>query len=165
VRVTADLRYDADPQAVFEMLTDKAFQDRKLARTGALTWEVQIRRQNGGAVILSRRTLPTDQVPDAFRALIGPQLSITQTETWGPAEANGSRTGTIQIEVTGAPIRMQATASLSATITQGCVEQVDGELKARIPFIGGKVERSAEPAVRAALEAEQRIGRDWLAQR
>jgi uncharacterized protein DUF2505 len=165
VRVANDIHYPADPAAVFAMLTDKAFQDRKLGQTGALSWDVEIRAEGGGAVVSSRRALPTDQVPDAFRALVGAQITITQTETWGPAGADGARTGTLVVEVSGAPIRMNATLSLTAEGSGGTVERVDGELKARVPLIGGKIERSAEPAVRAAIDAEERIGQAWLAER
>ena len=163
MRVTTEINYPAEPAAVFAMLTDKTFQDRKLGRTGALSWDVQIREEAGGAVVTSRRALPTDQIPDAFRSLVGAQITITQTETWGPAGPDGARTGTLVVEVAGAPIRMNATLSLSPSGV-GTVERVDGELKARIPLLGGKIERSAEPAVRAAIDAEERIGQAWLAQ-
>jgi Protein of unknown function (DUF2505) len=164
VRVTADIRYAATTTAVFEMLTDKSFQDRKLAQTGALTWEVQVQLANGGATIVSSRAMPTDQVPDAFRSMVGQQLTIAQTESWGPAGADGSRTGTLDVEVSGTPIRMKGSLALSGA-DGGSVELIDGELKARVPLIGGKIERAVEPAVRAAIDAEQRIGRAWLAER
>ena len=164
MRVTAEIHYAAGPGDVFAMLTDEAFQDRKLGQTGALSWQVEIRAEAGGAVITSRRELPTDQIPDAFRALVGQQISISQTETWGPAGSDGDRTGTLLVEVSGAPIRMNGTLSLSGSGT-GTVEVVDGELKARVPLIGGRIERSAEPAVRAAIDAEERIGQAWLAER
>jgi hypothetical protein len=164
VRVTAEMHYAGLPNDIFAMLTDRAFQDRKLGQTGALSWEVEIRLDSGGAVITSQRALPTDQVPDAFRALVGAQISITQTETWGPAGPDGARTGSLVVEVAGAPIRMNASLSLGPA-GAGTVERVDGELKARVPLIGGKIERSAEPAVRAAIDAEERIGQAWLAER
>jgi hypothetical protein len=164
VRMTAEIRYAAEPADVFAMLTDRTFQDRKLGQTGALSWELEITTDGGGAVITSRRVLPTDQVPDAFRALVGSQIRISQTETWGQAGPDGGRTGTLVVEVSGAPIRMNATLSLSAS-GAGTVEHVDGELKAKVPLIGGKIERSAEPAVRAAITAEERIGQAWLAER
>ena len=164
MRVTAEINYPAVPADVFTMLIDKAFQDRKLAQTGALSWDVAIRDEAGGAVISSTRALPTDQVPDAFRTLVGDRITLSQTETWGPAGADGSRTGTLLIEVAGAPIKLTATLSLTPT-GSGSVEVVDGELKARVPLIGGKIERSTEPAVRAAIDAEERIGQAWLADR
>jgi hypothetical protein len=164
VRVTAEIHYSADPATVFEMLTNKAFQDRKLSSTGALSWDVRVQREGDAAVIVSHRALPSDVIPDAFRAMVGQQITIVQTERWGPARPDGSRTGTLDVELGGAPIRM--TASLTLSVAEGgTVELVDGELKARVPLIGGKVERTAEPAVRAAIDAEQRIGQAWLAER
>jgi Protein of unknown function (DUF2505) len=165
VQIDDEIRYDADPSTVFVMLTDHAFQDRKLGQTGAVRWEVQVRQENGGAVITSRRAMPTDQVPDAFKSMIGPTLDISQVETWSAAAPDGSRTGSLDVQVAGAPVGMKATLSLSATAGGGSLQLVNGELKARIPLVGGRVERAAEPAVRAAIEAEQRIGQAWLAER
>jgi Protein of unknown function (DUF2505) len=162
VRVTAEIQYPATPDAVFAMLTDQAFQDRKLKRTGALSWTVDISTEGGGAVVTSTRDLPTDQVPEAFRAFVGSKITLTQTETWGPAGADGARTGTLVVRIGGAPVRLDARLSLGATAT-GTTEKVEGDLKASVPLIGGKIERGAEPAVRAAIEAEERIGQEWLA--
>ena len=165
MRVTAEIRYSATPGDVFAMITDKSFQERKLGQTGALSWDVQVRLETGGgAVVTSRRAMPTDQIPDAFRTFVGKQVVISQTETWGPPGADGARTGTLVVELGDAPIRMNASLSL-VVASPGTVERVDGELKARVPLIGGKIERSAEPAVRAAIAAEERIGVAWLAER
>lgn len=164
MRVTAEIHYAAGPGDVFTMLTDKAFQDRKLGQTGALSWDATVRAEGGGAVVTSRRAMPTDKVPDAFRRMTGEQIDIVQTETWGPAGPGGARTGTLVVELGGMPVTMTATISLTPA-GDGTVELVDGELKARVPLIGGKIERAAEPAVRAAIDAEERIGQAWLAGR
>jgi hypothetical protein len=164
MRVTAEIHYSADPATVFEMLTDKAFQDRKLSETGALSWDARVQREGDAAVIVSHRELSTDIVPDSFRSMVGQQITIVQTERWGPARADGSRTGTLEVEVGAAPVKLTAALTLAATST-GTTQSVDGELKARVPLLGGKIERSVEPAVRAAITAEERIGQAWLAER
>jgi hypothetical protein len=164
VRVTAEIHYSAAPATVFDMLTDKAFQDRKLSETGALSWEVRVQREGDAAVIVSHRALSTDMVPDSFRGMVGQQITIIQTERWGPARPDGSRTGTLELEVGAAPVRMTATLTLTST-AGGTTESVDGELKAKVPLLGGKIERSVEPAVRSAISAEERIGQAWLAER
>jgi hypothetical protein len=43
--------------------------------------------------------------------------------------------------------------------------RVDGKLKASIPLLGGKVEKSAAPAVIDGIHQEGRTGRAWLAER
>ena len=160
MKFTAQISYDASPEAVFAMLTDQAFQDRKLAATGSLEFTSEITRSGDTAVITTHRTLPTDRVPDAFRSLVGSRLTVIQVETW-KAAAGTSRTGTVTLHVQGAPLRMTGTLRLAGT-TAHTTEDVDGELKASVPLIGGRIERAIEPAVRSAVEVEQRIGRDWL---
>lgn len=173
MRVTAEIHYQADPASVFAMLLEKSFQDRKLAETGAISWEVEVALHSDGATITSRRLLPTEGMPDAFRGIVGQQITIIQTETWGAAGRDGARTGALDVEVSGVPVRMRASLSLSTAAADAAAshlgwrttELLDGELKARVPLIGGKIERSAEPAVRTAIDAEERIGRAWLAER
>jgi hypothetical protein len=163
VRLSAEIRYAAAPQVVFDMLTDQAFQERKLAQTGALSYTASVVLSgDGGAVVASSRALPTDQVPDAFRSMVGDRLTVDQTETWNPAGPDGARTGTLSVTVSGVPVKLTAALSLSVT-GAGCLETVSGDLKARVPLIGGRIEKAVEPAVRAAIDAEQRIGQVWLA--
>jgi hypothetical protein len=163
VRLTAELRYPADPATVFAMLADPAFQERKLAATGALEHDVTVESRDGAATVRSRRTMPTDQVPDLVRNLVGSTLTVVQVEEWGPADADGGRRGTVAVEVSGAPVRLEGTLRL-APAGGGTVETVDGDLKARVPLIGGRIEKAAEPAIRMAIETEQREGLAWLAQ-
>ena len=163
MRLKAELRYDSEPAEVFAMLTDPAFQERKLAATGALEQHVEVAtRDDGGAVVTTRRTMPTDQVPDLVRNLVGRTLTIVQVEDWAPAAGGGGRAGTVTAEVSGAPVRLTGTLRLAAS-GAGTVETLDGELKAKVPIIGGRIERAAEPAITAAIEVEEREGRAWLA--
>lgn len=163
MRISAALHYPADPATVFAMLTDRAFQDRKLGGTGALSWEVEVTTDGDATRITSRRALPTDQVPEAFRAFVGDRLTLTQTETWEPAAPDGTRRGRMVVEVGGTPVRLEATLRLTAE-GAGTVEQVEGDLQAKVPLFGGRIEKAAEPAVRAAIDAEERIGQEWLSE-
>jgi hypothetical protein len=45
---------------------------------------------------------------------------------------------------------------------EGCVETIEGDLKARIPLLGSKIEQAAEPAIRGAIRVESRTGKAWL---
>jgi hypothetical protein len=45
---------------------------------------------------------------------------------------------------------------------QGTVETIDGDIKASVPLIGGRLERALEPALLAAIRVEQREGTAWL---
>jgi hypothetical protein len=164
LQIGHQLRYDSTPAAVFEMITSEAFQARKLAGSGAQEHEVTVEhRPDGGAVVRTVRALPTDRVPDAFRTLVGSSVTVAQTETWDPLDVNGGRSGTVTVEMRGTPVRLTGTLQLGTDGRGGTVEQVQGELRAKVPLLGGKIEKAVEPALRAAMDAEERIGRAWLA--
>jgi hypothetical protein len=163
VRLSAELRYEADPATVYEMISDPEFQERKLANTGALSYDVAVDpHEDGGVTVTSRRELPTDRVPDFVRSFVGSTIKVEQVEEWEAVEADGVRNGSLVADVSGMPVRFTARLSL-VKHDQGTLEVIQGDLKASVPLIGGKVERAAEPAIKAAVAAEQRTGRDWLA--
>jgi len=164
VRLSAEIRYGADPWAVFRMIVDPAFQEAKCAATGSLEHEVDVtEHDDGGATVFSRRALPTDQVPDAVRALVGRTVHLAETQRWEAADADGTRTGSILVEIEGLPVRFTAATALAAD-ADGTQQPIEGELKASVPLFGGRIEHAAEPAVRAAIRVEQRTGTAWLAE-
>ena len=165
MRVTDEIRYQASPDAVFEMLADADFQERKCRATGAVEQQVDVVEHGDGEVtVTTERVMPTDSIPEMFRSLVGNSLRLVQVESWYPADGSGERTGTIEVNIPGAPIRFTGGLELSADGPSGSVERIDGELKARVPLIGGKIEQAVEPAIRAAIRAERRTGTAWLAE-
>lgn len=165
MRLSAEIRYDAEPAAVVAMLTDVDFQERKCEATGARESEVEIETFPDGAVtIRTHRNLPTDQVPDYARAFVGDSLLVTQTDDWRPPRADGGRNGRVVVELTGAPVRFTASMVLRPH-GRGSVESIDGDIKATVPLLGSRMERALEPAIRAAIRVEQREGTAWLAAR
>jgi hypothetical protein len=165
VRLSAELRYDADPSTVYEMISDPDFQERKLANTGAVSYDVTVDpHEDGGVTVTSRRELPTDRVPEFVKGFVGSTIKIEQVEEWEAVEADGVRNGSLVADVSGMPVKFTARLSLVPN-SDGTLEVVQGDLKASVPLIGGKVEKAAEPAIKAAVAAEQRTGREWLAAR
>jgi hypothetical protein len=162
MRLNAEIRYDADPQAVFAMICQAEFQERKCAANGAISYQVDISPDDTGAVVTTHRELPTAGVPDFVRSLVGPTLRVTQVDRWGPAGPDGSRRATTSVQIDGAPVRFSGTLHLHAE-GAGSVQAMDGELKASVPLVGSRIEKAAEPAIRAAVRAEQRTATDWLA--
>lgn len=165
MRLTAEIGYAAAPAAVFAMLTEVEFQERKCAATGAVDHEVHVEEyDDGSAVIRTRRTMPTDQVPDFVRTFVGSTLDVVQVDDWGPAGPDGARDGTAVVEIQGAPVRFAGSLTLRAG-GQGSVETIDGDVKASVPLVGGRIEKALEPALKAAIRVEQREGTAWLASR
>jgi hypothetical protein len=85
-----------------------------------------------------------------------------RVDTWGPAAADGARDGTIVVEIKGAPVRLTGTITLRPE-GAGTVEDVQGDLKAAVPLVGGKIEKVVAPSIQGAVAKEQEVGLRWLA--
>jgi hypothetical protein len=163
VRLSDQIRYEADPRAVFRMIVDPDFQDAKCVATGSLEHEVDVQEHpDGSATVFSRRTLPTDQIPDFVRSFVGSTVRLAETQRWSAETPDGTRTGSIEVQIEGMPVRFTASTALTVA-GRGTQQPIEGELKASVPFLGGKIESAAEPAVRAAIRVEARTGASWLA--
>lgn len=164
MKITASLNYPATPHEVFAMIADEIFQRRKCVATGALNHTVSISAFGERTVIVSSRDLPTADFPSFVQSLVGATLAVTETQDWGPAARDGARQGVITVDIAGAPIHLDGTLSLALN-GRGSVETVMGDLRARIPLIGGKIEQAAAPAIESAINVEREIGQAWLTTR
>lgn len=163
MRFDAEIRYDAGADEVFAMLSDPAFLQRVCEENGALEHEVSVEPSpDGGVVLRTVRVLPTKDVPPVVKGFVGETLTVTETDTYGPAAADGSRAGTVALDISGAPVALKGTLTFTPE-GDACVESLSGTLKAAVPLFGGQIEKAAEPAVRAAIRVKQRAGAAWLA--
>jgi hypothetical protein len=88
---------------------------------------------------------------------------VTEVDDWQAAGSDGSRSGSLTVEIVGAPVRL--TGSLRLTPDGAAtVEAIEGDLKASVPMLGSKIEKATEPALLAAIRAEGRAGTSWLAE-
>lgn len=159
----SQLRFDADPATVFAMLTDEAFIARKVTEANALRHEVSVTRAGDRVTIDLLRVMPPD-VPDFVRRFVGDTVDIKQTDVWEPARPDGTRAGTITLDLAGAPVKCSGTLTLSQ-VNGASVVTVKGTLKASVPLIGGKIEQAVHHGLTSAAQIEERVGREWLAGR
>jgi hypothetical protein len=88
---------------------------------------------------------------------IGRESSPGQRESW-----SGASTASLSIELPGKPGRFDGSIAL-APRGDGTVETVAGEVRVTVPMIGKKLEALVGDLLGAALDAEQRVGRAYLA--
>jgi Protein of unknown function (DUF2505) len=161
MKISATFDYSATPQSVFAMITDAEFQNRKCIATGALSHSVSISTEGDRTIIINHRDMPTDSFPDFVKSMVGATLAVTETQDWGPPGHDGSREGSIKVDLGGAPLDLLGVLSL-APAGRGSLESVDADLKAKIPLIGGKIEKAAAPAIESAISVERETGQAWL---
>ena len=141
------LRFDTDPVTVFAMFTDEAYLARKAGATGAVRHEASVTRLGDQVTVRLLRVMPPD-VPDLLR--------------WQPASSDGSRTGSIRIEMGGAPVQLTGGMTLVGTAA-ATAATIDARVKASIPLVGGRIEKAVHDAVVHAARIEEQVGRAWLA--
>ncbi|MDF8262889.1 DUF2505 domain-containing protein [Luteipulveratus flavus] len=162
MKIAVDWTYDAPPDEVWAMTASTEFQDRKCAEGGALSYETSVTEQGDRTLIVATREMPTDGIPDQLRGLIGKSVTVTETQDWGPATADGSREARVEVAMKGQPVAMKGRAWTTVSPTSTRID-VEGDVKAKIPLIGGRIEKAVGPVIRAAIESEAQVGKEWLA--
>ena len=147
--------FPADPARVHAMVTDEAFLAHAAAELGSPDARV-------AATAARTAVAASIETPPEINAFGGPRLSIVQETTWADAAPDGSRTGTIDLTVAGAPVSVRGTALLAPT-PEGSAITYEGDLVVKVPLRGGRIEAAAAPTILEAFEAQGRVGRAWLA--
>lgn len=156
---TAD--YDAPADAVFAIMSQAAFQEEKVASTSDLGGPVSVTGSGDRTVIRTERAYSSSVLPEVARRFVGERFVIVEEQNWGPATATGERTGRLEMHISGQPLSLIADLTLRNTAS-GSRTTVAGELKARIPLIGGKIESAAAPLIKDGVNAEGSLVRRWL---
>jgi hypothetical protein len=151
------LRYDASPAEVFAMLGDAVFRERVCEAQHVSEATVEIDGVDDTMTVSIDQRRPSDGIPSFAKKFVGDTIHIAQREEWSSATD-----AVLDVTIPGKPGHMKGTITLRPD-GDGTVETVSGELKVHIPIVGGKIEGLVIELFEHALEAEQRIGKTWLA--
>lgn len=162
MRIHETIEHAATPEQVFEMICSAEYQERKCERSGALEHEVAIEVEQDARTIVTRRRLPTEGFPDIARKFVGDAVDVVETQVWAlAADPEGGRTASLQVEIPRTPVTLNGSVSLTPG-GAGTEHTVEGELKANVPFVGGKIEQAVAPVLASALRLEAKVGAQWL---
>lgn len=137
-------------------------------RRGALEADAASAQVEGSAEAAFTATttlrMPTDQVPDMVRRFVGQSVEVRETQAWQAPAPDGSREGTIRFDVVGAPASMTGSARMVPVDASSCRVEITGDLVAKVPLLGRKLEQAALPYVSEVLRREERSAATWAAQ-
>ncbi|HEX4862964.1 MAG TPA: DUF2505 domain-containing protein [Acidimicrobiales bacterium] len=161
--IKEELRYDHPPEAVFALISTGAFQLELIAHLGGKDAEVldETVSAAGGVKLVTRQRTGVE-LPGFAKKLIPANTSVTQTYEWDPAGEGGARRGTWSAEIKGAPVAMGGPTELHAAGT-GSAHVFNGEVKASVPLVGGKLESFALDNLRRDLARTAAFTADRLA--
>jgi hypothetical protein len=135
------------------IIADQGFQEEKCRRTYAVHYEASVRSERGRVLVQTRRTMPTDHIPDVAKSFVGEHFAIHESQTWSGPDEQGRYSADLKLHVQGAP--MTGTGSrLIVPHGTGAHDEVSLRIKASVPLIGRRIEHAAAPAVAAAAEIE-----------
>lgn len=154
--ITARAHFDdATPGEVYDMMMSPGYQKLVCQASHAEDYSVAIE----GAVSKTSRKL---KAPSMVAKFTGGTLNVVETIEWQPSAADGTRAGTITIEVPGQPVRLAGTISIDR-VNGGSAMVMAGDLRINVPLIGKKMEQSAAPAMAAGFRTHEHVGGRWLA--
>lgn len=160
-KVTSRMTYEADVEAVHAMYIDPDYVQAKNEKTGGRNVTVEVTPDGDGTKIVAHRELPAD-IPAFAKKFVGETVQVTETDYWGPPNADGSRDGTIKLDFGSSPVAAHGTLRLEAG-AEGCACEAALEIKSSVPLVGGKIEGVTADQIERAVGAEEKLGREWLA--
>jgi hypothetical protein len=158
VKFSHRLTYDASPSDVRAMLGDPAFREKVCVAMEASRRDVTIVPSGaGGMSVVVEQVQPARGIPSFAKRFVGDEIHIVQRESW----TDGS-SADLTIDLPGKPARFAGTITL-APDGDGTVETISGDVAVKVPLVGGRLESLVGDLLQAALRAEERVGRAWLA--
>ena len=157
MKFSHDLAYDAAPEAVAAMLADPAFREQVCNSLHVLRHEVSVEGAGAGMRVVVDQTQPAQGVPSFAKKFVGDEIRIVQRERW-----RDTTKADLDIEIPGKPGTMRGGITLAGD-TAHSVQTVTGDIRVKLPLVGGRIEEMVGDIFRAALRAEQRVGAAWLA--
>ena len=146
----------ADVETVFAALSSEQWAHRKAAELHDGSQVVRrTEKPDGGVTLVVSRELP-DGVPGFLEKFLPKEGRANQTDDWGPVEADGSRRGRWEAEIPGAPAQVGGTMRLEPDGEQTRYT-IEGEVKVKVPIIGGKAEKFLAGMVLRLTEKEAEV--------
>ncbi|WP_034648060.1 DUF2505 domain-containing protein [Cellulomonas sp. HZM] len=158
-----DLPLPASADRAAALLADPQFARDAASAAGAGLDHVELTGSPDGAfTVTTRRSFPADQIPAHLRGFVGGRIDVRQVDAWEAPRADGSRVGTVVVEIAGAPVRLTGRSSLHEQAPGSTLVTYEGELRAAIPLFGAAVEQAAAGTIRTAFATTAEVARAHL---
>lgn len=163
MKKSVTITYPAGPDRVAAMLADPAYQRGRIERFQLEDARVDVATRGRGFVATISGAVPPGRLPAAAARFVRSAVSFGLTESWGEPADDGSRTGSLDLAVKGAPVRAGATTSMRPHAGgESTRVVVDLELSVSVPLVGRSLEERALAQAARVVADEERRGASWL---
>ena len=144
-------KYPASSAVVLKMFMDKDFHAKKLGVLGIQKSRVLEHAASGDDFrIKVERKVPLD-APGIVKKFVPAEATVVSEEKWNRA----AKTGTVKIEPAGVPVDIRCNARF-ADDAQGCTITYAFDVSARVPLVGGALEKFIASDMQAKFAEEAR---------
>ena len=151
-------KYKKDADSVFRMFTDKAYFERKYAETTSSFEVLEHAKDDARFQIKVKRVMPADvPVPGFAKKFLPGEMTVEQEDVWDIA----TRTGTIHIDIHGAPVTVSAKMRLIDG-AEGGENHVSWTIDCNVPLVGKKVARFVADDIQAKSPEDLRLSNEIL---
>ena len=150
-----------DVESSYADLIDETYLREKAAALDHREFVIVSRDDSGaGATVVTRKQVRAE-VPGFAQKFLAEWNTVTQTDVWSGASADGTRTCTFTVDIKSTPATITGTLALAPAGDSTAVD-VRIECKVGIPLVGGKVESLIMTDLEKTAEAEKQFGADWI---
>lgn len=135
--MSLSFEFDQDVDTVYNLLTDPDFLVERSTALGESNAECEVEEYDDETVVKMTREVTRD-LPSVLAKMFNPSQTMNMVETW--RRDGDDWEGEYTIDIVGQPVTMTAKFSLKAK-GSGSVYQIKHGCKAKIPLVGGKVEK------------------------
>ncbi|MEH6592890.1 MAG: DUF2505 domain-containing protein [Halioglobus sp.] len=158
--MSMNYEFEQDADSVFNLLTDPDFLVDRCLDLGELEASCEVEEQTDVTVITLTRKMERD-LPRFLKGMVDSLQTIHMTEKWKP-EGEGGWKGEYIFEMEGQPVTVRAKFELYPT-DAGCCYSIKHQAKAKIPLIGGRIEKyicaqAAEGCTKELDYAQKKLG-------
>jgi hypothetical protein len=136
--MSMNFEFEHDAASVFDLLTDPQFLVDRCLAMGELEASCEVEEKAGVTVVSLTRKLKRD-LPRFLAKMLDPEQIMQMTEKW-QADGNGGWNGEYTFDMEGQPVCIRAKFELYPT-DAGCCYSIEHQVKAKIPLIGGRIEK------------------------
>lgn len=148
-------RYRGTTDAVVELMRTDAFIADVAEHAGSTAHSVRI-EDNVTHLDMSLAA------PPSIAKVVGAHIRMSMAISWGPADAQGVHTGSVDVKVHGAPVTVNAAGRLQPSGQDACMGDFRGTLDVRIPLVGRRIEAQVAPMITEAFAGIERRANHWL---
>ena len=156
------ITYPAPFAKTEEMLSNENFYRTRAKTIGVALEDIDLTCRSGRIQASSTVSVASGEAPAKIRRFIPDKLQVTVVEAWGPT-SSGSRPGSLSVAVSGVPVMVSATSTLTEQSGQ-TKRVVEGEISVKIPFVGKMIEQKVSEQLGRAQAYEEKAAATYLAQ-